>query len=243
MIINKVRLSEQVYREIKRMIVEEGFVPGDKFYSENQLTEKLQVSRSSIREAIRLLEVGGFVTVLHGKGIFIADPDQNSTQAFESWLRDNEQSLNDHFEIRLIIDPKAAAAAARRATKEDRQKLMAICETFKLKASSGSTADLIAIDEKFHLQLAKATKNRTLYMMMKTMTQSLPEGWITSLHVPGRIKKTIDEHYEIARAIEEGNSDKAEKSMLTHLTNALNEIRSTLKEKKEAPDDSRNHSH
>lgn len=53
------------------MIVEDNFEPGDKFYSENELTKKLQVSRASVREAIRILEVTGKVAVKHGKGVYI----------------------------------------------------------------------------------------------------------------------------------------------------------------------------
>ena len=59
---------------------------------------------------------------------------------------------------------------------------------------------------------------------MKTMTKSLPEGWITSLHIPGRIKKTIEEHQKILQAIKDKDPVKAEKEMKNHLENALKDI-------------------
>ncbi len=74
MVIAKVRISDQVLKELKRIIAQGNFAAGDKFYSENELMSLLNVGRSSIREAIRLLEVAGLVKVQHGKGIFISDP-------------------------------------------------------------------------------------------------------------------------------------------------------------------------
>lgn len=227
MVIAKVRISDQVLKELKRIIAQGNFAAGDKFYSENELMSLLNVGRSSIREAIRLLEVAGLVKVQHGKGIFISDPEQDGQLAFAAWLRENETTLTEHFEIRLILDPKAAAAAAVKADAGNIQKLKNICEQFEVVAGNGNTADMIKIDEQFHLQLAKCTRNRILYMMMKTMTQSFPEGWISSLHVPGRIQKTVVEHRKIVEAIEAGDARLAEHRMEKHLVNALNDIRST----------------
>jgi len=227
--ITRARLSDQVVQEIKKIIARQNLVPGDKFYSENELTELLHVSRSSIREAVRLLELNGQVTVQHGKGIFISDPGHLGREAFGTWLRENETSVAEHFEIRLIIDPKAAAYAAAKADPADIEKLEAICDQFRTMVASGDPADMIKIDEQFHLQLAKSTKNRTLYMMMKTMTQALPEGWISSLHVPGRILKTAAEHQAVVQAIKARDAAGAERKMEEHLRNALRDIRASMK--------------
>jgi GntR family transcriptional repressor for pyruvate dehydrogenase complex len=232
--ITKVRLSDQVVDEIKRIIHDGQYAPGDKLQSENELTRMLGVSRSSIREAVRLLEVSGIVTVRHGKGIFVSHPRQKSSQAFAEWLLHNESSVEEHFEIRLIIDTKAAAYAADRASPEDIQKLEEICEAYRVQAETRTPAEMIKLDERFHLQLAKSTKNKTLFMIMKTMTQALPEGWISSLHIPGRIQKTIQEHIEIVSAIRSRNRKLSEQKMESHLKNALADIRSSMVDAKGA---------
>jgi len=226
--IKKIRLSERVIDAIKEMIAEEDFEPGDKFYSENELTQKLQVSRSSIREAVRILEATGQVTVLHGKGIFIADSLQQELEGFTNWLKTNETSILDHFDVRLIIDPKAAAYAAENADKDDIYKMEEVCCNFADQVEEDNTAAIIKCDEEFHMLLAKSTKNKTLHFLMKTMTKSLPEGWISSLHIPGRAQKTINEHRIIIEAIKEGDSEKAEEAMLNHLNNALHDIRASI---------------
>lgn len=227
--INKVRLSERVIEAIKKTIEEEQFVPGDKFYSENQLTERLGVSRSSIREAIRILEVTGYVKVKHGMGIFITDSLDQEREAFHQWLKNNEDAIFDHFDVRLIIDPKAAAYAAMKSERDDISNIEEISEDFKEKVESGNTSGLIRCDEEFHMLLAKSTKNKTLYFIMKTMANSLPEGWLSSLHIPGRAEKTVTEHGNVVRAIKAGDTDEAEKAMREHLLNAIEDINDSIK--------------
>jgi len=227
--IKKVRLSERVIEAIREMIVEDNFNPGDKFYSENELTKKLQVSRSSIREAVRILEATGLVSVKHGKGIFISDSMNQEMEAFSNWLKNNETGLLEHFEVRLIIDPKAAAASARNADYNDIEKMEEVCRDFYHQTKEKNTAGLIKCDEEFHRLLAKSTKNKTLYFVMKTMTNSLSEGWISSLHVPGRVEKTIEEHKQILVAIKNRNPEKAEERMIAHLNNAVADIRASMK--------------
>lgn len=229
--IKRERLSNQVLLEVKKIIHEKGYTPGDRFYSEGELVSMFDVSRSSIREAIRSLEVSGVLTVQQGKGIFIADPHREEHQVFAQWLLENETSLEEHFEMRLIIDPKAAGYAARKADKTDIRKLEDICDEFRQMVGNGSVIDMIKLDERFHLQLAKSTKNRTLYMIMKTMTESLPEGWISSLNVPGRIEKSVHEHQGIIEAIKLQNAELAEQRMESHLRTALEEIHAAMQKR------------
>ena len=228
-----IRLSERVCEVLKKLIAEEGFKPGDRFYSESELTKKLQVSRSSIREAVRILEATGWVKVEHGKGIFVSDSSYQGFDAFSNWLKDNQEGILEHFEVRLMIDPKAAAYAARNAEEEDASTLESICAEFKRCADAGDVEELIKIDEMFHYTIAKSTKNRTLSVLMKTMTKLLHEGWISSLHVPGRAVKTVVEHGRIADAIKHRDPEKAERAMYDHLQNALEDIRASMKKRKD----------
>lgn len=226
--LRKIRLSEQILEVIKQKIAEDGFKPGDKFYSENELTKILQVSRSSVREAVRILEVTGFVNVKQGKGIYISDAIEDGYGAFANWMKNHETSLIEHFEVRLIIDPKAAAYAARNAEDDDIQKMEDACTDFIKYSKEKNTEGMIKADKLFHKILAKSTKNRTLHLLMKTMTESLSEGWITSLHIPGRINKTIVEHRSVLNAIKARDSETAERVMYLHIENALNDIRKSI---------------
>ncbi len=226
--IRKIRLSETVIDVIKGMIAEDNFAPGDKFYSENELTKRLQVSRSSVREAIRILEVTGQVWVKQGKGIFIADATEKKFEPFISWLKSNEGSIIDNFEVRLIIEPKTAAFAAEKADSRDILKMEEALAHFAFHAENRNTMEIIKRDRDFHRWLAGATKNATLHSLMKSMTISLPNGWISSLHTPGRIEKTIREHKTILDAVTNRDKEGAEFAMTTHLENALADIRAHM---------------
>jgi len=218
------RISDQVIEEIKKLMSEKKFKPGDKFYSENYLCKVLGVSRSSIREALRSLEATGWITVQQGKGVFINSTDIHKNEGFVDWLKINKVAVLEHFEVRLMLDPKAANYAGRNASDNDLKELDHICAEFSEKAKTSDISALIAIDEQFHYAIAKSTKNKTLSLLMKTMTRSLPVGWISSLHVPGRVEKTIIEHCAIVDAIRNHNPDRAEQLMIEHLNNARNEI-------------------
>lgn len=222
--VKKVRLFESVIAAIKEMIVEEEFKPGDKFYSENELTKQLQVSRSSIREALRMLEVTGRVSVKQGKGIYVLDANGEQFKAFSTWLKNNEHSINDNFEVRLIIEPKAAGRAAEQCDSEDIHKMEEICALFHRFAEEGNTEEVIQCDRRFHRVVAAATKNITLHVLMKSMTIELPNGWISSLYTPGRIEKTVHEHQDILDAIKKHDKTGAENAMTRHLLNALHDI-------------------
>lgn len=226
--IKKIRLSDSVIEAIKEMISEENFKPGDKFYSENELTKTLGVSRSSIREAVKILETIGQVNVIQGKGIFIADMQGQRFKAFSTWLKNNEQAIKDNFEVRLIIEPKAARYAAQKADDEDLRKLEEAYTQFVKFAEENNTEDAIVCDGRFHRLLAKATKNTTLHVLMKAMTTKLPTGWISSLYTPGRMQKTITEHGDILKAIKNRDQSAAENAMTRHLVNALHDITTHL---------------
>lgn len=81
--IKKIRLSDSAIDAIMEMIVEKGFKPGDKFYSENELAKQLGVSRSSIREAVKILETTGLVNVSQGKGVFYCRSTESAFQTVQ----------------------------------------------------------------------------------------------------------------------------------------------------------------
>ena len=83
---------------------------------------------------------------------------------------------------------------------------------------------MIEYDSGFHNLIAKATNNRTLSVLMETITNSLLCGWKATLHIPSRVEKTVKEHSEILYAIENRLAEKASQMMQTHLENAINDF-------------------
>jgi GntR family transcriptional regulator, transcriptional repressor for pyruvate dehydrogenase complex len=231
--LKKERVSMMVTDVIKEIIKTEGFKSGDKFYSENQLSKRLEVSRSSIREAIRMLEVTGWVAVYQGKGIFISEPGadaggngetENADLPIKRWVVDNTELLREHFEVRMLIEPHAAALAADLADAKDLDALDETYQSFCTYVKEGNVIKAISSDGSFHRLVARASRNRTLSILMKTMAETLNEGWYTTLNIPGRLERTIEEHGGILESIKQKAPEEAAGRMRRHLLNALDDI-------------------
>jgi GntR family transcriptional regulator, transcriptional repressor for pyruvate dehydrogenase complex len=221
--LKKERLSKLVTDAILEIIEIENLKPGDRFYSEHQLMAKLEVSRSSVREAVRMLEVTGMVKVQQGKGIFIAEPQDDDIH-IRGWVVDNTELLKEHFEVRLLMEPHAAALAARKVGDKELEELSGVYNRFKEALAGQDIASAITCDSEFHLLIAKYSCNRTLSVLMKTMAGTLNEGWITSLNTPGRLERTVVEHGAILDALRAGDPEGAAQGMRDHLNNALADI-------------------
>lgn len=206
------------------MIADGGFVAGDKFYSENELAGRLEVSRSSVREAVRILEARGQISVKHGKGIFITDTGSQSFEAFSNWLKTNEVSLRENFEVRLIIEPQVARLAALNATAEDIAKLAAVHDELLRTAAAGNTVETIDHDREFHCLLSQASQNKVLVALVRSLARSQLDDWISSLHIPGRLEKTMVEHSRILEAVSAADAEAALAHMTAHLSNALADV-------------------
>lgn len=231
--IQKRRLSALAADQIRQMIDQEGFEPGDKIFSENELIKRLGVSRSSIREAIRILEITGIVTVHQGKGVFLKSQGDGPFDALREWLSEHQESLFEQFEVRLLIEPEASALAALRAEEQELRELRRLFNSFTEALEGNDLEMAMTVDAEFHEMVAQATRNRTLAELMKTFSHKLTEGWITSLQVPGRLEKTVDEHRQLLEALEARSASDARDSMRQHLINARNDIRANFSIKTE----------
>jgi len=211
--------------QIRGMIDEAGFQPGEKIFSESELIRRLGISRSSVREAIRILEVTGLVTVHHGKGVFLKEQGDGPFESLRKWISEHQDTLFEQFEVRLLIEPEAAAVAAIRAEEPELTELRSLLSTFTEAVEAGKIETAMTMDAEFHERVATATRNRTLSELMKTFSHRLTEGWVTSLQVPGRLEKTVEEHRSLLEALEARSPDEARERMRQHLVNARNDIR------------------
>lgn len=116
--IKKKRVSDMAIEQINQLISTGHLKPGDTLPSERTLMEKFKISRVPVREALRVLEMMGVVEVKPGKGIYVTDPENSLFSPLRQWLSIQKETLFDHFEVRLLIEPRAAAFCASRASKK-----------------------------------------------------------------------------------------------------------------------------
>ena len=119
------RLSDRIADSILSMItVEQRFLPGSKLPNENILSEELNVSRTTLREAIRILATGGILEIRRGRGTFVRKDFEPGRMEGMSSLTSAKVKIRDLYEMRLIFEPEAAYYAAQRATEEELQRIL-----------------------------------------------------------------------------------------------------------------------
>ena len=223
--IKKKRVSDLAVEQITRWLSSQQWKPGDALPSERQLMQQLGISRVAVREALRVLEVMGLVEVQPGRGIFVTQPEHSICGPLEKWLSIHQEALLEHFEVRMLIEPHAAAFCAQRASRDQIGAMKKALEKFKEANTRKDLIGMIRADTQLHQLIAVATGNRTLATLMGTFTSSLLEGWKASLRVEGRGDKTVLEHGAIVEAIEKGDSEEAKTLMREHLKSAVRELK------------------
>ncbi|MCW6061350.1 FadR family transcriptional regulator [Clostridium sporogenes] len=217
--IKNAKVYEQVIEQIKTMIISGNLQKGDKLPSERELVDQLKVSRTSIREALRALEIVGLIKCKQGEGNFIRDNFDNSLFEPLSLVFMLERSnKEDIIEVRRIIEVEAAALAAKRITKDQLKKLEYIIYEFK---NSEDEKTLVNLDKNFHYEIAQASNNFILLNIINscsTLIDSLIKNarYKIMKNVENK-KELVDQHEKIYLALKEKDSELASKLMKEHL--------------------------
>ena len=211
------RLYEDIVQRFRLLIREGALKPGERLPSERVLAEQLQVSRSSVREAIRSLELQGLVVSKRGSGTFINTDNLEAMVALiASTLTSGSDTLKHIFEMRHMLEPQIAGVAAQRATEQEVSDLESILEQQVQEIANGGTG--VDADTAFHFALASATHNSALVKVVSAVEDILRRSRDRSLQEPGRPQRSLASHREILRMIRAGDADGARSAMEYHLT-------------------------
>jgi GntR family transcriptional regulator, transcriptional repressor for pyruvate dehydrogenase complex len=211
------KVYEQVAEQLLGQIGSRHLRPGDALPSERELTENFAVGRSSIREALRMLESQGLITSVNGGAFVVADaanPLNSSLQLV--FALDSETGVHDLFELRRIIDCEAAALAAERRTDEQLEEMALAIAAMEATLPAHDEAVVLA-DLRFHLAIAEATGNRLILYSMQAARDVVRQALEQVVNVPRSPESAIVEHRTVLEAVTERNSDWARTAMRDHL--------------------------
>jgi GntR family transcriptional repressor for pyruvate dehydrogenase complex len=215
--IQKTKVYEEVAAQLERLILDGAFLPGDKLPPERELAERFGVSRSAVREAIRALELKGFVEPRPGEGTLVRTPSLDSLlNPLASLLGQKRELVHELLEVRMMIEPPLAARAARNAGPEDIARLDEILNRQKERVARHELA--IEEDSEFHYTIARAAKNSVILKVLDMMMDILRESREQSLQVEGRRERSLAGHRRIFNAIKRRDPQAAEGAMRQHLT-------------------------
>ena len=220
------KVYEQVAEQLLAQIGSRRLRPGDPLPRERELTESFGVGRSSIREALRMLESQGVIAAVNGGAFVVAE----AANPLESSLRllfalDDRTGVDDLFELRRILDCEAAALAAERRTDAHLAEMTAAGADMEVSLGrDGRSGDFIDADLRFHLAVAEATGNRLILHSMQAVRDVVRRALLTVFLIPGSPEQAVVEHRAVQAAIAAGDPERARASMLAHLARVQSDV-------------------
>jgi GntR family transcriptional regulator, transcriptional repressor for pyruvate dehydrogenase complex len=214
--IRRTKLYEKVAQQIQGLIRDGLLKPGDHLPPERELAETFQVSRSSVRDAIRALEVMGLVEPRQGEGTVVRDVTAETlVNPLSTMLTHKRELVTELLDLRLMIEPPLAARAAKHATDEEILRMEDILRRQKEKLSRGELA--IEEDSEFHYAIAKAARNSVVLKVVDVFMDLLRESREQTLQVDGRLQKSFSGHRRILDSIKNRKASLAEAAMRRHI--------------------------
>lgn len=223
--IKRARLYETVAHQIKTLIRNGTLKVGDQLPSERELTTQLNVSRTSIREALRALEMAGYIESRVGVsgGTFVKDVSiEQIVEPFAMVLYKHKNFVLDILEVRRILEVEIAEMAADRRTEDDLQKIADSLLRMETDIVGGGIG--LDGDSDFHYALARATHNQVLLNVVDTITQVTYETRRDTLELPHEPGKALQEHKGIAEAVGRGDVASSGELMRAHLARAVRNV-------------------
>jgi GntR family transcriptional regulator, transcriptional repressor for pyruvate dehydrogenase complex len=211
------RLYEQIVQQIEDSVLNGSLKPGDQLPAERELAQRLGVSRTAVREAVKALREKGLVEAYSGRGTFITDgTSQAARQSFDLMVKIGQQEGAPYLaELRLILEPGIAALAATRVTDEDLAGLREAVAV--MDRAQKDPAAFIEADLDFHLALAEAAANPLILSLIDSIVGLLREQRIKIFNVEGGPQRGQFHHKRIFEAMERRDPELARNAMRAHL--------------------------
>ena len=211
-------LRDVVFNTLRQAILRGELKPGERLM-EIQLANKLGVSRTPIREAIRKLELEGLVLMIPRKGAEVAEI--------------TEKSLKDVLEVRRALEELAVEIACEKMTAQQIEELKAAAKEFEVTLKSKDVTKYAEADVKFHDVIYMATDNQRLIQLLNNLREQMYRFRVEYLKKDESHVKLLEEHDQIIENIEKRNKEEAAKIVCRHIENQVESVLHTIRSKKE----------
>ena len=209
-------LRDVVFNTLRQAILRGELKPGERLM-EIQLANKLGVSRTPIREAIRKLELEGLVLMIPRKGAEVAEI--------------TEKSLKDVLEIRRALEDLAVRLACEKITKEELKELKKAGDDFKRVLKSQDITEVAEADVRFHDVIYMATDNPKLIQLLNNFREQMYRFRVEYLKKAEVRPQLLAEHDEIIKYITEGNKEEASRVVTRHIENQALTVQDVIRTK------------
>ena len=217
------RLSDRIADSILSMItVEKRFQPGEQLPNENILSEELNISRTTLREAFRVLAAGEVLEIRRGVGTFVKENFKEQKLENLSPLA-AKVNVSDLYEMRLIFEPEAAYYATLRATESELERILLLGERIEKRIRMNQ--DRTSEERAFHKTIARATHNEFMNKLMPIIYEAIDKGIVLSETNPEALGDTISDHKLIMQFMKKRNAEGARDAMKIHILHAMEQFK------------------
>ena len=215
-----ISLAENIAEDILAMItIDKRFSKGDKLPNENELSKNLNVSRTTLREAIRILVAHDILEIKRGKGTYVKNDEMPCDDFDLNELTNVKLNVKDLYEMRLIFEPQAAYYAAKRATDKELERILYHGKLVEEKILKKE--DRTELEQAFHKSIAKATHNEFMNRLVPILYQAIHKGVVLSDVNEELISNTLNDHRMIMEFLASRDSEGAKTAMKLHIHHAM----------------------
>lgn len=220
--IHRISIADEVVENIKEMIESGKYDAGSKLPTEMALCDMLKVSRTSVREAIRVLQALGYVEIRPGKGAFVSS--RYVTENRNNWFNVDDVNYFDFMEVRMAVEELSVRLAVERATDKQIRELEEIHHSFEDACAHTDPVRLLMLDELFHTKIVSFTGNKLLININKQLVAAF-RPYRSYTFVDERFNKNaLEPHSRILCCLQIRNAALAVKEMHTHLEISAQDI-------------------
>lgn len=228
--IERVSQTDMVVKELIRYFLSDAINEGDKLPTEMELCERLHVGRSTLREAIKALQVMGYVIIQPGRGAFLQRKSLDMpVHRILSWLGSRKAEVGEIIEVRMQLEPFAARLAVERGDDDDIARIDAIRTEYEQTLSSGPFNETIGeqlgkLDARFHGAIVEASHNLLLVDVNNLVSESFKEFRARTFKVENHAKNAVLPHQKIVAMLQKRDANGAQRKMKDHLFMTLEDI-------------------
>lgn len=220
----------KIYEELADRLIDQmragNLKPGDPLPTERELTGSYGVGRSSVREALRMLESQGLIRSIGTGAFVVAEYGNPLNHSLDLLLSLQATNLRELFEVRKILEVECATLAAMRRSARDLAAMAGAID--EMEAGLADQRRYIEADLQFHLTVAAASRNRVALHMMQAIRGLLQDALASIYYIPGSPQRSIAQHRQILSAIAAGDADAARQRMMEHLQRVEGDVHNVL---------------
>lgn len=211
-------LSDLATEQILQLIDSGRLGPGSRLPAERDLAQQLGVSRTALREALRILEASGVLEARVGRGRFVSKSHRNSSTALKDgdWFQAHHQELAELNHVLQLVEPASILEVPTHLLPHVASEARAICVRMEAVLATGDADQAIELDGEFHRTLCRRTSNRLLRDLILSLISMSVDIGRAVYEIPRAAQRSLQQHWSIVAALEAGSREEASRLLREH---------------------------